>query len=119
MVRNLPITWLFLAMLLISACGPDTIFLRPALDTPMQHVKNGHCLLSRGKIDAAHDEFQHAKRLDKTYAPAYVGLALVKGHRGDLTDGFETLDRARQLATTPEERDNVDQGFNQLRGMRP
>ena len=44
---------LTIALTLIVACGPDTIILRPSLDTPEQHVKNGHNLLARGKIDAA------------------------------------------------------------------
>jgi hypothetical protein len=74
---------LVLAASAIVACGPDTIFLRPALDTPEHHVKNGHSLLSRGKIDAANAEFKRAKALDAGYAPAYVIAVVVR------------LDRAR------------------------
>jgi hypothetical protein len=115
--RNL-LAWLVLSLVLIVACGPDTIFLRPALDTPEQHVKNGHSLLMRGKIDAANAEFVRAKSLDDGYALAYVGLALVQGHRGDLDGGFETLDKARSIAATPDEAKAVDRGFDQLEGMR-
>ena len=118
MVRPNNLALLVISLVLIVACGPDTIFLRPALDTPEQHVKNGHSLLSRGKIDAANAEFIRAKSLDDDYAPAYVGLALVQGRRGDLDGGFETLDKAKGRVTTPDEAKAVDQGFDLLEGMR-
>lgn len=101
----------------IVACGPDTIFLRPALDTPQQHVKNGHNLMTRGKIDAAKAEFMRAKSLDEGYAPAYVGLALIQGQQGDVDGGFETLDQARALVATPEQGQEVDRGFERLQEM--
>ena len=109
--------FLFLSMVFIGAmgaCGPDTIFLRPGLDTPEQHVKNGHNLLSRGKIDAANSEFLRAKSLDRSYAPAYVGIALVQAHRGDLDAGFETLKQAEALTTTLEEEEAVKLGYRRL-----
>jgi hypothetical protein len=118
MIRRNNLAWLVLFWLLFAACGPDTIFLRPALDTPAQHVKNGHSLLTRGKIDAANAEFIRAKSLDDDYAPAYVGLALVQGHRGNLDGGFETLEKARGIVATPDEAKAVDRGFDLLEGMR-
>jgi hypothetical protein len=118
MPRRNHLALLVFSMILIVACGPDTIFLRPALDTPAQHVKNGHSLLARGKIDAANAEFIRAKSLDDGYAPAYVGLALVQGHRGDIDGGFETLEKARMITGTPDEAQAVDAGFDQLEKMR-
>lgn len=118
MARRYNLSWLVLIWVLLAACGPDTIFLRPGLDTPAQHVKNGNILLSRGKVDAANAEFIRAKNLDDGYAPAYVGLALVQGHRGNLDDGFETLEKARGIAATPDEAKAVDRGFDLLEGMR-
>jgi hypothetical protein len=105
---------LILSLFLISACGPDTIFLRPGLDTPAQHVKNGHSLLSCGKIDAANAEFLRATTLDGNYVPAFVGIALVQGHRGNIDEGVETLNKAKGLTTTAEEEQAVDQGYRQL-----
>lgn len=102
---------------LSSGCGPDTIFLRPRLDTPAQHVKNGHSLLSYGKIDAANAEFLRATTLDENYAPAYVGIALVQGHQGKVDEGLKTLDWAKGLTTTPEEEEAVKQGYRQLYEM--
>lgn len=119
MSRHHPLAWMTLVMLFFSACGPDTIFLRPSLDTPAQHVKNGRCLLDRGKTEAAYDEFLRAKNLDAQYAPAYVGIALVQGARGDVTGGLETLARARSLADSPEEMETVAAGEASLKGMQP
>ncbi|BBO76091.1 hypothetical protein DSCW_35080 [Desulfosarcina widdelii] len=99
---------LMLAVIIIVACGPDTIFLRPALDTPEHHVKNGHSLLSRGKINAANAEFVRAKTLDAEYAPAYVGLALVQARQGDVEGGLTTLERAKELVATPEQKQEVE-----------
>ncbi len=108
---------LILSLVFLGACGPDTIFLRPALDTPIQHVKNGNILLTRGKIDDANAEFVRAKNLDDGYAPAYVGIALVQGHRGDVDGGLEILDQARGLAATPQEVNAVDRGYELLQRM--
>jgi hypothetical protein len=119
MTKCISLALLVLFLALLGACGPDTIFLRPALDTPAQHVKNGHSLLERGKIDAANNEFVRAKSLDDAYAPAYVGIALVRGHQGDIDGGVEILNQARGLTATPDERKAVDQGYELLEGMRP
>jgi len=118
MVRHIYPALLMIAVVLVVACGPDVIFLRPALDTPAQHVKNGHSLLTLGKIDAANAEFSRAKSLDDGYAPAYVGLALVQGHRGNIDGGFKMLDKAREIAATPDETRSVENGFETLEGMR-
>jgi len=117
MVHHKRLLLLILVIGTIMACGPDTIFLRPALDTPQQHVKNGHSLLSRGKIDAAQAEFARAKALDVDYAPAYVGIALVQAHQGDVDAGLTTLDRAKSLAATVEQRQEVERCFEQLKSM--
>ncbi len=119
MVQRNCLALLVLSFVFFGACSPDTIFLRPALDTPAQHVKNGHNFLTRGKIDAAKAEFVRAKNLDDGYAPAYVGIALVQGQRGDVNGGIEILNQARGLATTPQETKAVDQGYERLQGMQP
>lgn len=118
MTRRYMLALAVISLLLIGACGPGTIFLRPALDTPVQHFKNGRRLLAQGKLDAADGEFLRAKHLDAGYAPAYVGIALIQAHRGDLSGGFETLGRARTLAATPDEMKAVEQGYEQLRKMK-
>ena len=117
MVPNIRFTCLMFFIFVLSACGPDTIFLRPALDTPEQHVKNGNCLLTQGKIDAAEAEFIRASELDAGYVPAQVGLALTHGYRGDFDSGFETLEKAESLASSPEEKAFIQQGYEELRNM--
>jgi len=117
MVHHKRLLCLILAVATIVACGPDTIFLRPALDTPQQHVQNGHNLLNRGKLDPAQAEFVRAKNLDVDYAPAYVGMALVQAHKGDVDGGLATLDRARSLAATIEQKQEVERCFERLKGM--
>ena len=112
--RKTIISAVLLVMILVTACGPDTIFLRPGLDTPAQHVKNGHSLLSRGKIDAASAEFSRAINLNARYSAAYIGIALVKGHQGEFEAGFESLNQAESLATTQEEKTAVEHGYKQL-----
>jgi hypothetical protein len=74
--------------------------------------------LARGKIDAAYNEFVRAKNLDQGYGPAYLGIALIQGHRGDVDAGFETLTKARKMAATPEEIKLVNQGYQQLEQIR-
>jgi tetratricopeptide (TPR) repeat protein len=117
MIQRNNLILLFAATMLIMACGPDTIFLRPALDTPQQHVKNGHNLLDRGKVESAREEFLRAKALDEKYAPAYVGVALVQARQGDVEGGLATLERAKSLTATAEEREAVARCFKELKGM--
>lgn len=118
MVQYTRLALLVLTMFFLDACGPDTIFLRPALDTPVQHVKNGHRLLMQGKIDAANIEFTRAQNLDADYAPAYVGIALVQGHRGDVDGGFETLAKVRNMALTADEIKEVERARQLLQAMK-
>ena len=107
---------LFLGTLLVlcggwlCACGPDTIFLRPGLDTPGQHVANGNTLLKQNKLEAAFREFNRAKMLEPNYAPAHVGLGKIWGLRGDLEKGRAALDKAEAVARGESERQSVSEG---------
>jgi len=103
-----------MGILLLLACGPDTILVRPGLDTPDHHVSNGNQLLKRLKLDAAYQEFQRAIELDSTYTPAHVGLALVQGRRGDYDGGLNTLDKAKKMAQTQEEIQLVEDAYKQF-----
>lgn len=103
-----------MGILLLLACGPDTILVRPGLDTPDHHVNNGNQLLKRLKLEAANQEFQRAVELDPTYAPAHVGIALVQGHRGDYSGGLETLAKAKKMARTEEEIEMVEDAYKEF-----
>ncbi len=102
------------ALILLVACGPDTIFLRSGLDTPFQHVQNGNRLLKYNKVDAAFNEFTRAKNLDDQYALAYVGLGLVCGRKNQTKEAVAFMQKARKLALGANEIKAVDLGFIQL-----
>jgi tetratricopeptide (TPR) repeat protein len=110
-VRCLVTVWL---SFLIVGCGPDTIFLRQGLDTPAQHVENGHQLLQRGKLEDALREFNRAKELDPLCVKAYVGLSIALARRGDLTAASATMDQARRIAGNSLEIETVRKGYDQL-----
>lgn len=115
MMRNNGITiCVLVGLTLLMACGPDTIWVRPGLDTPSQHVVNGRQLIDRGKLEDAFREFNRAIELDPQYTPAYIGLSLALGYQGDVEKAMETMDQAKAMAHSPEERDAVQQGYNNL-----
>ena len=103
---------------LFSGCGPDTVFLRPGLDTPSQHVVNGHQLLDRGKIDDAYREFDRAKELDPNYVKAYVGLGVALGMKGDFEAGMQTMSIAKEKAVSAQDVEDVQRGYEQLNEMK-
>lgn len=105
---------LFCFAVLIASCGPDTIFVRPALDTPSQHVDNGRQLLRSGKVDDACREFKRAQELDPDFIDAYIGLGIALGHKGDFTGGYASMDQAMQMAKTPQQKSQVREGYKQL-----
>lgn len=118
-VKRRLILGILVGMVLLWGCGPETIWLRPGLDTPSQHVSNGHQLLKRAKVEDAVREFERARELDPAYSPAFVGLAIARGRSGDVRGGLEILEQAERLAQTPEEREMVADVYNQLREMPP
>jgi tetratricopeptide (TPR) repeat protein len=99
---------------LIVGCGPDTIFLRPGLDTPAQHVENGQQLLQRGKAEDACREFNRAKELDPHFVRAYVGLGIAMARKGDWAAASATMDQARRIAGNSQEIAEVRKGYDQL-----
>ncbi len=104
---------LFCFMILVS-CGPETILLRPSLDSPSQHVDNGYKLMAYGKTEAAMREFERSIELDENYAPAYVGLGIAYGMQEDLVQGRAMMEKAKALARNDEQRKEVEMGFERL-----
>ena len=70
-------------LFVLFACTTIPIEENTWLDTPRNHVNNGNVFLKAGKIDDAFREFNRAKELDANYPPAYVGLGLVYGVKGE------------------------------------
>ena len=112
--RNLILIFLVACLMTLLSCGPETILLRPSLDTPSQHVDNGYKLMAYGKIDAAIREFKRSMELNAEYAPAYVGLGIAYGMKGDLDQGRDLMDRAKALARNEEQKKEVEMGFERL-----
>ena len=110
---RLAAVWFLFSAVCIS-CGPETILLRPSLDTPARHVENGYKLMAYGKVDPAVQEFMRAKELSPSYAPAYVGLGIALGMKGDIEAGRTLMTQARKLARNTEERKEVEMGLERL-----
>jgi Tfp pilus assembly protein PilF len=86
-----------LCVFFVCACAPTSKESNYWLDTPVHHVKNGNTFLKAGKIDDAFREFSRAMELDPNYSPAYVGLSLVYGLRGDDETSATNLKKAVDL----------------------
>lgn len=108
---------IIICMNFVYGCGPDTIWVRPSLDTPSQHVANGHQLLEIGKFTDACREFRRARDLDPNYLPAYIGLSLALGRLGDFENGLKQITMAESLAKSDEEKAEVEQGYERLKKL--
>ncbi len=103
-----------LIMLTLFSCGPDTIFLQLKLDTPGHHMATGMVFLKAEKISDAFREFDRAKELDPGYSPAYVGLGLVYGFRGDFEAGLKQMETAASNARGINQKTGVHVGIMRL-----
>ena len=102
---------------LFSACGPKTIIPQAILDSPRHHASNGKTLLANEKVNAAFYEFNRAKVLDPKYAPAYVGLGLVAGFRGNFEKGLTNIKDARKHARDNEQKVAVEVAYMRIYTM--
>ena len=102
---------------LFSACGPKTIIPQATLDSPRHHVSNGKTLFANEKINAAFYEFNRAKELDPKYSPAYVGLGLVAGFRGNFEKGLTNIKYAQKHARNNEQKIAVDLAYMRIYTM--
>ena len=103
-----------ISIISLAGCGPETIWLRPGLDTPSQHISNGQQFMSRGKYEDALREFNRAKELEPDSVDAYIGIGLVMGKRGEINAGLERLKQAETLADTPEEKRSVNRAYKRF-----
>ena len=117
------VKWIQIALItggifLLTACGPETIFLKGGFDTPANHVANGNKLLDNGKYDAALSEFMRAKeQMDKKYAPVYIGIGLARAHKGEFTEAYATLEAARLFTHDPEDVEKVEQALETVKRL--
>jgi len=90
-------------ILIIGGCAPKVRPPVSILGTPEHHVYSGMRLLENGKIFDAEREFRMAIELDHRYSPAYMGLGLVLGYKGDFSSAFDNMYQAKRLARSKEE----------------
>jgi lipoprotein NlpI len=110
---------LSLLVLTSAACGPVTPYPNMPLDTPERHVSNGMTFLEIDKFDAAVREFDRALELDSRFAPAFVGKGLAYGKQGDTGTALYYMKKAEQTSCTDEEKILVEDGYRQLKEMKP
>jgi tetratricopeptide (TPR) repeat protein len=108
--------WIVFALICCTmiSCGPDTIFVRPRLDTPEQHVVAGYQLFQRGKLEDAYREFDRARELEPNFIKAYIGLGLTLAQKGKIDAGQAFLNLAKQMANTSEALKDVQKGYQKL-----
>ena len=95
---------------LLSACGPRYGgYPYSELDTPEQHVYNGFAFLKKERLTDAQREFEQALVLDPKCSPAFRGIGLVYGMKGDFTRAFDAMERALALG-----KDNSDQALAEV-----
>ena len=101
--KKLIIVMAALGIFLPLSCGTIVLPPRAAIDTPLYHVKNGMIFLRFAKMEDAFREFTRAKELDHEYSPAYVGLGIFFGFKGDFEKGHENLKIAGRYAKGKEQ----------------
>jgi tetratricopeptide (TPR) repeat protein len=113
-LKKISILAAIICSMIFISCGPETILLRPNIDTPAHHIENGYKLMAYGKLDAAIQEFTRAKELNASYVPAYVGLGIAYGMKGNLNKGRALMNQAQNLAKNEDERKEVEMGYEGL-----
>jgi len=87
-----------------KGCAPRAMSPENLLDSPQRHVRSGMKLLKLGKYDDALSQFELAKKLEPVFSMAYVGSGLVWGYKGDFKKGIKEIEKAKDLASTDEEK---------------
>ncbi|MBW2046760.1 MAG: hypothetical protein JRI96_18125, partial [Deltaproteobacteria bacterium] len=74
------------------------------LDTPEQHALNGFKFISKQRVLDAQREFKESLATNPEYSPAYRGLALAYGMKGEFQAAYDSFDKAMRYAKSPEEK---------------
>jgi Tfp pilus assembly protein PilF len=105
---------LIATVFIMGGCGPTVMPPIAALDTPEHHVFSGMKLLERDRNLDAEREFNFAMELDPQYSPAYRGLGLVSGCKGDFRAALQHMSRAEELAEGKQEKALAYVGFMRI-----
>jgi Tfp pilus assembly protein PilF len=109
--------FLLIGLLLMIGCAGPGGLTESVLDTPEHHVYSGFRLINKARLDDAEREFEHALRLKPNYSPAYRGMGLVYGMKGDFEEAFGFMNQAMECAGTKEQAARTHVGFMRLYTM--
>ncbi|MBU0993419.1 MAG: S-layer homology domain-containing protein [Proteobacteria bacterium] len=113
-IRKIITVFAVICLIGVIGCGKKPVPPQAELDTPEHHVSNGHKLLTSGNTDDALREFERARDLDPEYAPAYIGIGITLGTKGDYEKGHEAMEKAEKLAKGNTQETSVHVGFMRL-----
>ena len=105
------------AFLLMSGCSQPPKAPEGTLDTPAHHVSSGFKFLQKNYNADAKREFELALQLDPYYSAAHRGLGLVYGKANEFELAFQAMGRARDDASSGEQRAMAYVGFMRLYTM--
>mgnify|MGYP002640683262 FL=1 len=108
----------FLAFLFMEGCSPTPRAPEGILDTPAHHVSSGFKFLQKGYNADARREFELALQLDPFYSGAHRGLGLAYGKEKEFSSASDSMCRARDDASTGEQKALAYVGFMRLYTMR-
>lgn len=92
--RSRPAPTALLVAGLLVGCAARTPTPVIQVDRPEHYHQNGLLFLQKGEVESALHEFERARALDPKFAPALVGIAMVRGARGDYPGAFAALTEA-------------------------
>ncbi len=81
----------------LAACATVGEQAKGPTDTPEHHYAAGQTFLEAKKFSEALAEFERARALQPTYAPAFEGIALAQLGQGDLAKAEAAAERAKDL----------------------
>ena len=106
---------LFLVQLFLTyGCAREVRKPFSSLDNPQHHVFSGLKLLDGKRFDEALWEFQLALELDPKYSPAYQGMGLALGYKGDFEAAFQAMSKAKKYAKSGKEKGLAYVGYMRL-----
>ena len=109
---------LLLAWTAFFGCAPKRGIPENVLNTPSHHTSSGFKLIKKGYLYDAEREFNLALELEPHYSPAYRGLGLVYGVKGDFNQAFKAMGNAMDYAKEREDQALACVGFMRLYTMR-
>ncbi|MEW6674989.1 MAG: S-layer homology domain-containing protein [Nitrospirota bacterium] len=100
MSKKVLILFLGLLVVIVSGCAKKEVVrcVTPE-DNPQHHYLMGMNALEQGKLDVAKEKFERAITCDKSFSPAYGGLAIVSAYKAKMqTDtAFSNVERKRAI----------------------